>query len=809
MAGPIKIPIILQNVGQAAGMVGGAAAGAAGAAASQSSNMQRLAFGAGGPSEITKGLGQIAKQLPGAGMMETMAGAFKQGGPIGVMTAGISGMLGFVKQILESSKVFQGIAGSFFKIFGAMADVFLLPFLPLAMKGMQKLLEHMPKISEWGEKAAGWLEKVFNFFREEGWSGFLIIGKEIQDWFADEFPGHLVSAVETIVHAIIPDWILSPPKKKEPGEPGESGKSGILNLLGPGLSKIRDTLGNMPSIYDIPGMPNKPNITKPELPGIFKIPGTPGAGISRGLDILEKLGVFSTSDVQDKQLGGRVPGGAGQGVPTILHGGEEIIPRDVVQAMEAAQGGVLGGFFGTMGEQIYDQAQKINTYVQEFKTKEGSAGGTIATFDATVLEGDIPNIWNGIDDYLSGIGSQTRNAANAARQLDISGLADDFNLNIELPEFKPPTEALNEIVICFETLQTCINANLEAMPAVVEGQVSNVQKLISQASNLIAEGDPNNELGPVMDALLKAMGNLGATVSTVTTGTTEELQLAAKSLSDVWTNEIAAWGETFYGNTAQFGAALSQTGVFLANRAETMRQPKPCTSNEKEDPTNERCWEGCQPWMKTIPGHPCYVKPQPQFYTQGPDVLPPRPPEPEQEPDIEVIEEIVKELIASPPENQFTGISTMLNAEAKSGFTLGTPTSVATREQAIQATAASLHAGGGTLPGPMGAAPDLATSMEMLGIQSIGRSGVMHFAFDPDEFYSGGIVPGRHGASRLIRAHGGERIIPNSASSGGTQATSNRVMNVTVNARGGLAEVLGELQRFEDMDEASFFNSVL
>ena len=152
----------------------------------------------------------------------------------------------------------------------------------------------------------------------------------------------------------------------------------------------------------------------------------------------------------------------------------------------------------------------------------------------------------------------------------------------------------------------------------------------------------------------------------------------------------------------------------------------------------------------------------------------------------------------------------MLNAEAAKGFTLGTPTSVATREQAIQATAASLHAGGGTLPGPMGAAPDLATSMEMLGIQSIGRSGVMHFAFDPDEFYSGGIVPGRHGASRLIRAHGGERIIPNSSpGSSSRAATSNRVMNVTVNARGGLAEVLGELQRFEDMDEASFFNSVL
>ena len=166
MPGPITIPIILQNVGRAAGAVGGAGAGAVGSMASPGSRMNTAMFGQGGPGEITKGLGQIAKQLPGAGMMEGMAGAFKQGGPIGVITAGVSGMLGFVKQIMESSKVFQGIAGSFFKIFGAMADVFLLPFLPLAMRGMQMLMQHIPMISDWGTKAAGWLEGVVSCWRD-------------------------------------------------------------------------------------------------------------------------------------------------------------------------------------------------------------------------------------------------------------------------------------------------------------------------------------------------------------------------------------------------------------------------------------------------------------------------------------------------------------------------------------------------------------------------------------------------------------------------------------------------------------------
>ena len=97
MVNPIKIPVILQNIGKAQGLAAGAATSVAGAAGSAGSRVQGAMFGAGGPGEITKGLGQIAKQLPGAGMMEGMTSAFKQGGPIGVMTAGVAGMLGFVK----------------------------------------------------------------------------------------------------------------------------------------------------------------------------------------------------------------------------------------------------------------------------------------------------------------------------------------------------------------------------------------------------------------------------------------------------------------------------------------------------------------------------------------------------------------------------------------------------------------------------------------------------------------------------------------------------------------------------------------
>ena len=279
--------------------------------------------------------------------------------------------------------------------------------------------------------------------------------------------------------------------------------------------------------------------------------------------------------------------------------------------------------------------------------------------------------------------------------------------------------------------------------------------------------------------------------------------------------EFTSMDEGLFGAATYFGTSSQQMGTYLTTMGELAgsKIQRPCTPSQIEDPGNDRCWGGCQAWMTTTPGHPCYVKPKPKpVVTQsvGSKTVEDRRAVETDDWDEEVVAAVVEALQENKPDDQFAGVSTLLNAESDAGFSLGAANSVATREQTIQAVAATLHTGGGTLPGPMGAAPDLAQSMEMLGITSIGSSGVMNFAFDPDEFYSGGIVPGRQGASRLIRAHGGERIMPNSSpgSGGGMRATSNRTMNVTINARGGVSEILGELERFGNMDDASFFNSV-
>jgi len=173
-------------VSSGAGMAIGAAGAAGGGGGANVPN--RLASGLLGPAgsrteTIGKGLGQISKQLPGAGMFGDMAKAFTKGGLIGVAMAGIAGILSFVKQIMESSKVFQTIAGSFFKIFGAMADLFLLPFLPLAMKGMQALMKYIPNFGRWGQKAATGIENIIKTFQDAGfWGGLKTYIGVAWDW---------------------------------------------------------------------------------------------------------------------------------------------------------------------------------------------------------------------------------------------------------------------------------------------------------------------------------------------------------------------------------------------------------------------------------------------------------------------------------------------------------------------------------------------------------------------------------------------------------------------------------------------------
>jgi len=679
----------------------------------------------------------------------------------------------------------------------------------------------MPEISLLGERFAAWVEKIYNFVNEVG------IGGAIKHGFGMIWPG-----IQEFFRAMFGKK-MDPEKEAELKE--KYGKAGYDVLPGGEVPKLHQQLDSAASWVDT---------FTPDVPftGGFKLgTGTtdfafgqmydaayryqgPG-GLNERTDPMEQRlygGKGHESGITEKnmsdemmmeylnsgetnvpdflknrrQLGGSVPGGPGQGVPAMLHGGEEVIPRDVVQAMEAAQGGVLGGFFGTMGEQIAEQAQRINSYVQEFKTQEGGAGGTIATFDSTVLEGDLPAIWTGIDDYLSGIGSQAKDAANAATKLDFSNLA-DFDIDLDLPTFQPPQEVFDELKMCFMAIQTCINANLEAMPVAVQNEANRIQAMLDEAGALIAAGRGGEVDFAAIGAAINAFnGSVQDNINKITESfnvKTSEIH----SIMGMSYEEFVGMDEGLFGAANYFGSAVGQMGTYLTTMRETAianLKHRPCTASEKTDFYNDRCFEGCTAAMTSSKGHPCYQKPSD--------------PKPVIVPDEEVVEAVEVALEEKPPTNRFEAVTTMLNARSAAGFELGQKDSAATVEASVVAAVTAMDALGGWDEGigPI----QLPDAMDQLGIQYISpKSGVMHFAFDPDEFYSGGIVPGRQGAPRLIRAHGGERITPNSSPGGGSRATSNRVLNVTINARGGLADVIGEIQRFEDMDEASFFNSVL
>ena len=116
----------------------------------------------------TSALQTLAKSMPGGGLMASMASSFKGGGIMAGMATGITAVVGILTSIMKSSQVFQTMAGTVFKILGMMADLFLMPFVPLMMKFASWMISHMPEIQAAGEKVANFIEKLVNIFT---WGG--------------------------------------------------------------------------------------------------------------------------------------------------------------------------------------------------------------------------------------------------------------------------------------------------------------------------------------------------------------------------------------------------------------------------------------------------------------------------------------------------------------------------------------------------------------------------------------------------------------------------------------------------------------
>jgi len=150
---------IPELVGRASGSMGG------GGGVSESGEVAGGGKEAQERSKVQTGaMKHLAQQFPGGGLMTQMAGAFKGGGMMAGLATGMTAAVGFLMQILKSSQVFQLLQGTIFKTLGFMADMFVMPFVPMMMKFVSWMLTHMPEIQEAGEKTAAFIEKIASVF---------------------------------------------------------------------------------------------------------------------------------------------------------------------------------------------------------------------------------------------------------------------------------------------------------------------------------------------------------------------------------------------------------------------------------------------------------------------------------------------------------------------------------------------------------------------------------------------------------------------------------------------------------------------
>jgi len=266
----------------------------------------------------TDSLKHLAQQFPGGGLMTSMASAFKSGGMMAGVATGISAAVGILTSIMKSSQIFQTLSGTVFKVLGFMADMFLMPFVPMMMKFVTWMLTNMPAIMSAGQKTADAVEGIWNFFT---WGS------------RQQKAGEEKGGVEGRLQA------------------------GAGALFDP-MTWIKGLLGPVATVPKLLGLVNK-------MPTVM-------------------------------QMGGKVPGGPGESVPTMLHGGEMVIPQDIAAGAKG-----MGG--------------RVASWIERFQQKEMGPGGVIAKwYDEMFGHSIIPEMWGNIRGLFQGIETE---ADNTGRQV--------------------------------------------------------------------------------------------------------------------------------------------------------------------------------------------------------------------------------------------------------------------------------------------------------------------------------------------------------------------------------------------------------
>jgi hypothetical protein len=192
-------------------------------------------------------------------------------------------------------------------------------------------------------------------------------------------------------------------------------------------------------------------------------------------------------------------GGNGQNEPDMAQQGQQFSPivkrQDQIGAIGNIESGV-GSIMNSMEVSLASQAEKVKNYAAEFRQKEVGSGGVLATWDNEVLRGAIPETWDTISGMYQKMEDELEDEARNAKLLssqtitaDLSGVGGDINKQLAkladevgavlsgmtLSDFVLDSSVANEIENCFIIANQCINTKWTSLADLVEGGVEKVQ----------------------------------------------------------------------------------------------------------------------------------------------------------------------------------------------------------------------------------------------------------------------------------------------------------------------------------------------
>jgi hypothetical protein len=168
--------------------------------------------------------------------------------------------------------------------------------------------------------------------------------------------------------------------------------------------------------------------------------------------------------------------------PTIKRG-------DQVAGVGGIEEGV-GGIMNSMEVSLASQSEKIKNYATQFQQKEVGSGGAMAKWDDEVLRGSIPETWDTISGMYQKMDDELADEARNAKllgsninlptvgDLGLGKIAEEVSTAINrmtLSDFVLDSSVASEVENCFIIANQCINSSWQSLADLVESGVDAVQ----------------------------------------------------------------------------------------------------------------------------------------------------------------------------------------------------------------------------------------------------------------------------------------------------------------------------------------------